>query len=106
MNLGESKVRDFFVGRGLSKREAEVAELVSKGHSNKVVAGLLFVTEKTVKFHLTNIYKWLRVKSRSQLIVLAAQSVPPEPLPPGATPVEVLPVEGDSLPSGTKPVAA
>jgi hypothetical protein len=46
-----------------------VAELVSKGLSNKEVASQLFVTEKTVKFHLTNIYKKMSVKSRAQLIV-------------------------------------
>jgi len=43
--------------------------LVSKGLSNKEVANQLFVTEKTVKFHLTNIYKKMNVKSRAQLIV-------------------------------------
>ena len=54
----------------LSNREAEVSELVALGFANKEVASKLFVTEKTVKFHLTNIYKKLAVKSRTQLIVL------------------------------------
>jgi LuxR family transcriptional regulator, positive regulator of biofilm formation len=54
---------------GLSRREAEVASIVAKGKSNKEVATDLFVTEKTVKFHLTNIYKKMQVKSRAQLIV-------------------------------------
>jgi LuxR family transcriptional regulator, positive regulator of biofilm formation len=62
-------LRDILTQRGLSHREAEVAELVSKGLSNKEVASQLFVTEKTVKFHLTNIYKKMQVKSRAQLIV-------------------------------------
>lgn len=62
-------LRDVLIQRGLSNREAEVAELVSKGLSNKEVANQLFVTEKTVKFHLTNIYKKMNVKSRAQLIV-------------------------------------
>ena len=48
-------LRDVLIQKGLSNREAEVAELVSKGLSNKEVANQLFVTEKTVKFHLTNI---------------------------------------------------
>ncbi len=62
-------LRDILIQKGLSNREAEVAELVSKGLSNKEVANQLFVTEKTVKFHLTNIYKKMNVKSRAQLIV-------------------------------------
>lgn len=62
-------LKDILAQKGLSHREAEVAELVSRGLSNKEVANQLFVTEKTVKFHLTNIYKKMSVKSRAQLIV-------------------------------------
>ena len=62
-------LRDVLIQKGLSNREAEVAELVTQGLSNKEVANQLFVTEKTVKFHLTNIYKKMSVKSRAQLIV-------------------------------------
>lgn len=53
----------------LTNREAEVAVLVSTGLSNKEIANSLFVTEKTIKFHLQNIYKKMNVKSRAQLIV-------------------------------------
>lgn len=62
-------LRDVLIQKGLSNRESEVACLVTKGLSNKEVANQLFVTEKTVKFHLTNIYKKMNVKSRAQLIV-------------------------------------
>lgn len=63
-------LRDVLINqKGLSNREAEVAELVTQGLSNKEVANQLFVTEKTVKFHLTNIYKKMNLKSRAQLIV-------------------------------------
>ena len=62
-------LRDVLIEKNLSNREAEVAELVSQGLSNREVANRLFVTEKTVKFHLTNIYKKMDVKSRAQLIV-------------------------------------
>lgn len=54
---------------GLSNREIEVVRQVSKGLSNREVGLNLFITEKTIKFHLTNIYKKMSVKSRSQLIV-------------------------------------
>jgi LuxR family transcriptional regulator, positive regulator of biofilm formation len=69
MGEGARMLRDVLIQKGLSSREAEVAELVTKGLSNKEVANQLFVTEKTVKFHLTNIYKKMNVKSRAQLIV-------------------------------------
>ena len=62
-------LREVLLKEGLSNRESEVAELVTQGLSNKEVANRLFVTEKTVKFHLTNIYKKMNVKSRAQLIV-------------------------------------
>ncbi len=70
MKQGEARMlKQFLIKEGLSKRESEVAELVTKGLSNKEVADQLYVTEKTVKFHLTNIYKKMNLKSRAQLIV-------------------------------------
>ena len=53
----------------LTPSEKQVAMLVMQGLSNKTIAGNLSVTEKTIKFHLTNIYKKMEVKSRTQLIV-------------------------------------
>lgn len=51
----------------LSNREFEVFLLVCKGISNKEVADKVFTSEKTVKFHLTNIYRKLGCKSRSEM---------------------------------------
>ena len=62
-------LRDVLVAKGLSNREAEVAVELTSGVTNKEIANKLFVTEKTVKFHLTNIYKKMKVKSRAQMIV-------------------------------------
>lgn len=53
----------------LSLREKEVVEMVAKGFSNREIGHRLLVTEKTIKFHLTNIYQKLGVTSRAQLIV-------------------------------------
>jgi DNA-binding NarL/FixJ family response regulator len=55
----------------LTRREAEVAALVSQGMANKVVAGKLGVVEGTVKIHLNKIYRKLRVSSRVGLILSA-----------------------------------
>lgn len=52
----------------LSLREREVVELVVKGLSNREIGAMLFVTEKTVKFHLTNIFAKLGIRTRAQLI--------------------------------------
>lgn len=52
----------------LTDSELRVKELVVKGWSNSDVARQLICTEKTIKFHLTNIYKKLGVSSRSELI--------------------------------------
>jgi DNA-binding NarL/FixJ family response regulator len=51
----------------LTKRETEIAGLVSLGLANKTVAGQLGVVEGTVKIHLHNIYRKLRVSNRTGL---------------------------------------
>jgi DNA-binding NarL/FixJ family response regulator len=51
---------------GLTRRELEILRLVSEGHSNAQVARMLWVTEQTVKFHLSNIYRKLDVGNRTE----------------------------------------
>ncbi|MGH1386018.1 response regulator transcription factor [Kordia sp.] len=53
---------------GLSKREYEVLCKLAKGHSNKEIASLLFVSESTIKTHVSNVYTKLDVKRRTQAI--------------------------------------
>ena len=53
----------------LSKSEERVIEQLIKGHSNAEIAKALGVTEKTIKFHLINIYAKEQVESRAQLII-------------------------------------
>lgn len=65
----------------LSRREAEVLAQVMLGKTNKAIGEGLFVTEKTVKFHLTNVYKKLGVKHRSEAIhKFFTNQLPEEPL--------------------------
>ena len=51
----------------LTTREAQVAELVASGASNREVADSLFVNAKTVEYHLVNVYRKLGVRSRTEL---------------------------------------
>jgi DNA-binding NarL/FixJ family response regulator len=51
---------------GLTRREAEILTLVAEGHSNAQVAKMLWVTEQTVKFHLSNTYRKLNVSNRTE----------------------------------------
>lgn len=62
------QMKTYLQERGLSKRESEVVILVVQGLTNKQVADQLCVAEKTVKFHLTNVYKRMKISRRSQII--------------------------------------
>jgi NarL family two-component system response regulator LiaR len=50
----------------LSDREIDVLRLVVEGATNEQIAGRLFVSEKTVKTHLSNIFRKLEVANRTQ----------------------------------------
>ena len=54
-------------GSTLTRRERDVARRVADGATNKEVALELFVNEKTIEFHLGNIYRKLGLRSRSEL---------------------------------------
>lgn len=71
MNLTEEHkkfLREYFFKKNLSKSEVEVVILVLQGLINREVANKLCVAEKTIKFHLGNAYKKLKISRRSQLI--------------------------------------
>jgi ATP/maltotriose-dependent transcriptional regulator MalT len=63
----------------LSPRELEVLGLVARGLSNAEIATELFISEGTVKRHLTNIYLKLEVRSRLHAInkAVAMRILPP-----------------------------
>jgi DNA-binding NarL/FixJ family response regulator len=58
---------------GLTERERSILEALAKGKSNDEIAKELWVTQQTVKFHLTNIYRKLGVKNRTEATRLAYQ---------------------------------
>lgn len=53
----------------LTGREIEILTLISRGYSNKEIAEKLFLSEKTVKNHIYNIFKKLDVKDRTQAAI-------------------------------------
>lgn len=53
----------------LTETEAKVVKQVLNGLTNKEIASQLYISEKTVKFHLYKIFKKLVVKNRSELIL-------------------------------------
>jgi two-component system NarL family response regulator len=57
----------------LTARELEVMSLLAQGHSNKEIAGRLFVGETTVKSHLRSLFAKLHVLSRAEAIAVAAK---------------------------------
>ena len=58
----------------LTKREGDVLSLLVKGHTNKEMADVMFISEKTVKNHLTSIFRKLGVKDRTQAAVYALKN--------------------------------
>jgi DNA-binding NarL/FixJ family response regulator len=50
----------------LTRRELEILQLMAEGHSNAELARMLWVTEQTVKFHLSKIYRKLGVSNRTE----------------------------------------
>jgi DNA-binding NarL/FixJ family response regulator len=53
----------------LTSREMDVLSCIAKGFSNQDIAKALFVSEKTVKNHLTNIFRKLNVNDRTQALI-------------------------------------
>lgn len=50
----------------LTKREREILQLAAEGYSNAQLARMLWVTEQTIKFHLSNVYRKLDVSNRTE----------------------------------------
>ncbi len=58
----------------LTTREQEVLEHVARGQSNREIARLLYISEKTVKNHLTSIFRKISVDDRTQAVLYAVKN--------------------------------
>ena len=58
---------------GISQREYETLVEITKGNSNKEIAEALFLSESTIKTHVSNLYVKLNAKRRTQAIQIAKE---------------------------------
>ncbi|MCD1260855.1 response regulator transcription factor [Paenibacillus athensensis] len=58
----------------LTKREAEVLRLMAEGKSNKLIGEFLYISEKTVKNHVSSILQKMEVDDRTQAVIIAIKN--------------------------------
>jgi len=58
----------------LTKRECQVLQLMAEGNSNRSISETLFISEKTVKNHVSNILQKMKVDDRTQAVVTAIRN--------------------------------
>jgi len=61
------------VKSGISKREADILLLINDGLSNQLIADTLFISENTIKKHISNIFQKLQVERRTEAIKKARE---------------------------------
>ncbi len=66
----EVEMENLFRKKGISKREREIVLLVLSGRTSKEIEEKLFISYGTVKNHIYNIYKKLKIKNRAELVNL------------------------------------
>jgi DNA-binding NarL/FixJ family response regulator len=69
---GETLTRDAGLTAQLTPQELQVALVVGRGASNQEAAAELFLSRKTIEYHLSNVYRKTNTKSRTQLAALTA----------------------------------
>lgn len=67
---------------GITKREAEIVDLIFRGRKNREIADKLFVSENTVKNHIQNICEKLSTSNRTEIIYKIVQTIQAPFTPP------------------------
>ncbi|ARS52417.1 LuxR C-terminal-related transcriptional regulator [Kushneria konosiri] len=78
------QINAFRPANGLTHRELEILRLLGTGASNTEIANQLFVSEHTVKSHLYNIFRKLKVRNRIQAMNWVRQNLGGAPIPPSS----------------------
>jgi DNA-binding CsgD family transcriptional regulator len=76
----------------LTPQELQVALQVARGSTNREVAAALFLSTKTIEFHLRNLYRKLGIRSRTELVRIVLS------LPSSAADADPVRVHGEHLP--------
>jgi DNA-binding CsgD family transcriptional regulator len=71
----EAELNRIFSKYDISNREQEVVNLILKGKTNKEIEDKLYISLKTVKSHIYNVYRKMGVKTRLELIHMIQKSV-------------------------------
>jgi len=71
--VGRTQERRSAHGRELTERETTVLNALVQGKRNKDIAGDLFITERTVKYHVNALFTKLRVQNRTQAVRVAVE---------------------------------
>jgi two-component system NarL family response regulator len=58
----------------LSERQVEVLQLIAQGKTNQEIGDALFITERTVKYHIREILQKLHLRNRAQMVAYAMRS--------------------------------
>ena len=67
----------------LTAQELQIVHLVAQGLSNREVAAQLFLSSRTIDFHLRNVFRKLNISSRTQLARLDLDGPGAQTMPPG-----------------------
>lgn len=73
LNFHQQQQQEQVQDSSLTEREREVLMCLVEGLSNKEIAERLYISDKTVKIHVSKIFKKFDVKSRSQVVIYAVQ---------------------------------
>ena len=73
-SVNESQAIDPKVIESLTRREREVLQLMAEGKSNRAIGEFLFISEKTVKNHVSSILQKLNVQDRTQAVVISIKN--------------------------------
>jgi two-component system response regulator DegU len=72
--MENTPVLDARVIESLTRREREVLQLMAEGKSNRAIGEFLYISEKTVKNHVSSILQKLGVQDRTQAVVICIKN--------------------------------